>query len=846
MKTIFQTVLELSLFAAVLIPVLELFSRAFGKRYGVKWRYLLWMVLAVRLVLPVHAVLPDFLPRASAPAFTETAVQMTEQEEIPAPAVVPIQTADTVQVPKGEAVALPEALEEAEHTISPAEVFWEAAPVLWVLGMILFLSFQLLKYALFLKKLKRNRTACTDAEVLDVYYSLCREMGFKKRPQLFVCKDLPSPLCTGFLKQSIYIDFEEGAEAFSFILKHELVHCRRRDLWAKGLLLLAETVHFFNPLVHIMTRFAVRDMELSCDAAVMKDCGMEERKAYSLAIVSAVRRSLRKQTQLTTAFSGGKKDMKNRLDTIFDMTAKKRGLALFLAVLFVMVSGTAFLGCGNQQTATEEKKAEAVFHAPYTEEAVHALYEAKTEYIGKNTAVAKVLGALPLPDGIKSAGEGMELFTSEEPYGAKTFLEGSTDETGWAETHAMVFLSLVENAGFLSYDIRDDEGVTEFTFDRKDAQKYFGTKDLREFAETEESFAVFVGAMYRYFHEGMDAEALAALSPEEAQARMNGFLNGKRDFSAEWKQAEAAFEAIFDENFTTAEACTDGKAYRDFIALGDAARNYVMVEIATGLAGEEERTKTATLAAEELLGMSEPFGKDIAPWAWYERWVNTHSVIPETFGLDEKKYPVSMKEDYAVFAKDSKEQEEYFWNRTILTEDESIRAVYRVLEDSVTKEYQNEVSFFAPLVIQAEERENGKNGDTLTVYAVIFESTYAFLPFGEKEGAFVEGGGSVIPTRFDFKKEKGEWVLQNLTQTQDGSYYAPSIEEMCRDAENPKRVAKQMLLGNGDSVGNELLWQNILLYMKANGYDCPIYQLSYTPESQLNDIGRYAEVIPVL
>ena len=129
---------------------------------------------------------------------------------------------------------------------------------------------------------------------------------------------------------------------------------------------------------------------------------------------------------------------------------------------------------------------------------------------------------------------------------------------------------------------------------------------------------------------------------------------------------------------------------------------------------------------------------------------------------------------------------------------------------------------------------------------MIFESTYAFLPFGEKEGAFVEGGGSVIPTRFDFKKEKGEWVLQNLTQTQDGSYYAPSIEEMCRDAENPKRVAKQMLLGNGDSVGNELLWQNILLYMKANGYDCPIYQLSYTPESQLNDIGRYAEVIPVL
>ena len=61
MDAIFQSVWEMSLFAVPVILVLALCSKFLGKRYGAKWRYLLWLVVAVRLCIPVQLSLPDFM-----------------------------------------------------------------------------------------------------------------------------------------------------------------------------------------------------------------------------------------------------------------------------------------------------------------------------------------------------------------------------------------------------------------------------------------------------------------------------------------------------------------------------------------------------------------------------------------------------------------------------------------------------------------------------------------------------------------------------------------------------------------------------------------------------------------
>ena len=83
----------------------------------------------------------------------------------------------------------------------------------------------------------------------------------------------------GLLRPVIVLPPEVPEADLPLILRHELCHIRRRDLWYKGVMLLANAVHWFNPLVWRMAGQAGRDLELYCDEAVVEgqDSGFRRR-----------------------------------------------------------------------------------------------------------------------------------------------------------------------------------------------------------------------------------------------------------------------------------------------------------------------------------------------------------------------------------------------------------------------------------------------------------------------------------------------------------------------------------------------------------------------------------------
>lgn len=552
MDGIFHSVWEMSLFAIPVILILALCSNLLGKRYGAKWRYLVWLVVAVRLCVPMQLDLPGWmaLMQVEVPNVAVSMQEMRRGQDnflLEETQIVPIPV-ETI----AEMHTLQDLPVETEHKASEiiVDVFLSSPELVWMLGVVLFLAWQGWKYTNFRQMLKRVRRKVLDAAVLDTYYTLCRGMGIKKRPEIYFCGGLPSPLCVGFWKQEIYINSEDREKGdIHLILKHELTHCQRKDLWFKGILMLARAMHFFNPFVHWMAKLAEKDMELSCDLAVMENCGMAEREAYSMAILRTVKEAKSKNMQMSTAFSGGKEELQARFENIFDMTKKKRGIALFVAAALVVCGGTAFVGCAAPQE--EEETLSGVVYGEYTEELVHQLYEAKLQYIGDHVGVGKILGLLPMPDGVTNNSEGMELFTSEEPYGARRYLNWkntaetvyqfggeSYQDNRWYLIHGMIFLALVDNADYLEYGwkmrvIEDDEesyGFVSRRFDRESAKFYFGDKDLREFAADEETFRSFVFAINRYFYEGItmpeEIYNLMQLDSAAAQERMNDILSG--------------------------------------------------------------------------------------------------------------------------------------------------------------------------------------------------------------------------------------------------------------------------------------------------------------------------------
>ena len=860
MERMFQAILEISLFAIPVILVLALCANLLGKRYGAKWRYLIWLVVAVRLCVPIQLSLPG---RMEVMQIQVPSVQSGTREVLAQRTpdyFVPKETNEPIQQPSVERT---QAVSEEKNDIFD---FLLAYPyVLWLCGVLGFLAWQGWKYYDFRRMLKRSRRKIMDASVLDTYYSLCREMGMEKRPAIYFCEALPSPLCAGFFQTTVYLNSEEREPAeMRLILKHELTHCKRKDLWFKGILLLARALHFFNPFVHGMARLAEKDMELSCDLAVMADCGMAEREAYSMAILRTVRETKSKNMQMSTAFSGGKEELKMRFENIFDMTQKKRGIALFLAAALVVCGGTAFVGCAESETT--EKTLSGTVYGDYTEETVHELYAAKLQYIGDHIGVGKILGLLPLPEGVTHDSEGIELYTDKEPYGARRHLqwqsnakttytvdgESYTDDR-WMQIQGMIFLALVENAGDYGLslhhaDAADGQVVTSFIFDREQAKKYFGAQDLRDFASDEGTFRNFVLTINRYFYEGVSTPeqilALSQMDAAAAQERMQQMASG--DFLEKTKEGSLSYQMILADSLVgeiAAQKLTSSNPadylhctqYDELIKLGEPALRAFLSEFAEGSIGDDLEGYIKMSACQDILG--EHRDKDVlpTPTEWYYRiYTATDSTYCAffTYGdTDTTLYTKDLAKTYSMGGSDQ-------YSIVAAGRDERLRAVYTALSDRFNNySYAGyTTTIYAPLIEGIKE-----SGNKMQVFAVIFDSTYAMSR--TKEGyALFERGGSVVPSRLDFEKRNGKWILTDWTQAEDGSYYADSIKKMC-DGDNV--LAKKMISYDSDAC-QMLLWQNMIYYMKANYGEMklPIYFDSYMEEKNIKKISKFIDITP--
>ena len=877
MDAIFQNVWEMSLFAIPVILVFALLSNKLGKRYGAKWRYLLWLVIAVRLCIPVQINLPEPMMgmRMEVPSVQNGARAVLETKN---PEYLIRSDADK------------ELMKEMRETVSEAngymlhvdftvpddhdffDFFLAYPDVLWMIGVLSFLIWQGRKYSSFKKMLYRNRRKVMDAAVLDCFYTLCRELNIEKRPEIYFCEPLPSPLCVGFMHPAVYINSEDREEKdLRLILKHELIHCKRKDLWFKGILMLARALHFFNPFVHWMAKLAEKDMELSCDLAVMENCDLQEREAYSMAILRTVKEANSKNMRMSTAFSGGKEELKARFENIFDMTAKKRGIALFTAAALLVCGGTAFVGC----TAPEPKEMPEtrVVYGGYTERIVKDLYEAKLDYVGDASGVGKIFGLLPLPDGVTPNAEGMELFTDVTPYGVMRHLNwtpaGETSyqyegegymDARWSAIHGMIFLALVDNANYFEYVFHQGvegekpaygEGMIELASDREQMKRFFGEKDIREFAKDEETFMNFVSAINRYYYEGIDTPKeiydLMMLDDAAAQARMNDMLYGKEKaeliaetgiegVSMTYQMIRAdslAYYIANEQGLTSSNPLDyiDCMEYEQLVEIGEPALREFLATFAEGRAGNGLEAYIMMFACQDILGESRR--TDLTPAEWYRYYSMLDSTLAVNFAYDKIVYTPELEKEYSLGIKDVDE-----WSIIRAGEDERIKTVY----DAIERKYNakgiqlgHTVSMYAPYIHKIHEE-----GKRMQVFVTIFEQDYV-LNRTPKGYGFFERGGSVIPTRLDFEKQNGEWVLQEWTEAMDGSYYDDSIKEMCKGHFG---LASKMLDG-GDY--HMLMWQNIIYYMNAHygGMNIPVYVSSYTDTETLEKVGKYIRVVPM-
>lgn len=332
-EQIFTSVLEITLAISPIILILILASKVLSKIYSAKWRYWVWLVIAVRLLIPANLSFPNAPVTVSAPVknyqFTANAPSVITSSNttnaIVSPAVPSVSEASTINL-------------------------FDIAISVWVCGIVLFLLFHFFSYFIFLKKAKRWKTPLISTKATEILNEFSVSMNIHRHIPLYQCSEIDSPMMVGFFHPMILLPNQDFTnEQLQMILQHELIHFKRKDLWYKLLLLLANAVHWFNPFVYLAAKYAVCDLEIACDEEVLKNNSVNFRKEYGETMLNVMRHSMKRQTMLSTHFSPNKKTIKQRFASILDTKKKRKGIVtLCIAFIAVCIMGN-FVACHQKQ-----------------------------------------------------------------------------------------------------------------------------------------------------------------------------------------------------------------------------------------------------------------------------------------------------------------------------------------------------------------------------------------------------------------------------------------------------------------------------------------------------------------
>lgn len=343
-ERLFDTVLEISASVSAVVLIVFLLTPLLEKRFSAKWRYWIWLVLAVRLLIPVNFHMPQPVVQISMPQ-----------------RAIAVQTA--VQPQAGQNAAIPATRTPQTPMQTPFTVAGLLS-VVWLAGVAVFLLFRFSGYFAFLRMVRRWSRPVREPEIRELLQSQEKELGIRRGPVFLRCKRIPSPMMAGFFRPMLLLpETNYPPEELSLILKHELIHWKRRDVWYKLLLSAANAVHWFNPIIWLMARKAGENTELVCDSEVVKGFGTDYRRRYGETILSSVRRSKIHGTTFSTYFYGGAKTLKQRFANILDAGKKHRGIATFCVVVIVLGTLSAAVAC-NSKAITKSVSSSTLTSSP--------------------------------------------------------------------------------------------------------------------------------------------------------------------------------------------------------------------------------------------------------------------------------------------------------------------------------------------------------------------------------------------------------------------------------------------------------------------------------------------------
>ena len=306
-----------------LVILAVLLVRLLLRRLPKKYSYLLWSVVGIRMLLKLQ--LPSrfgllslwhyMTQQISGSQLLTAPKQLTNMQRLTDLQAGTQNLQPAEQLITGQTVTgATQGLSQAGSGLgSGVNQILQICMFIWIAGMIVLLLYGILSYF-----------KCRKMTVQAVHME----------GNIWECDHLTTPFVLGIVRPRIYIPFHLSAEEKPYILAHETYHIRRGDPIVRLLAFVLLTFYWINPFVWIAYFLMIRDMEMSCDEAVLLQLGTQIKKAYSNSLLTFA--TGRKQVTFSP-LAFGESGTSGRIKNILDFKKPKVWGSL-LAILAVILA----------------------------------------------------------------------------------------------------------------------------------------------------------------------------------------------------------------------------------------------------------------------------------------------------------------------------------------------------------------------------------------------------------------------------------------------------------------------------------------------------------------------------
>ena len=352
--TVFNYLLEAAVFGGLLILLLLAARRLLRGRLGSRAIYVAWLLVAVRLLVPLalpNPVMNELKPvrssnAAARPVADQIRMRLQDAAMEWGQSIDP-EIAD-MSISDGETEVTPAAL--VYHLGVYTSYGWTGKWLffLYLAGAAATAGRMLLQNLRFRRRWKQSLLDEPDGAIMAEYRQCCEALGVKRPPAVRLADPLPSACLVGFFRPVIAVSAVLPEQDMRLALRHELAHYRAGDNWWGLLRNMCCCVQWFNPLVWIGAWASRQDGELACDERVTRHMTTHERRAYAETLLrAAAKRTSPGLAVCATGMTVSGRRLQARITDILRRRAVRRGAVTVFAVMAVAVVIMAFCTAGT-------------------------------------------------------------------------------------------------------------------------------------------------------------------------------------------------------------------------------------------------------------------------------------------------------------------------------------------------------------------------------------------------------------------------------------------------------------------------------------------------------------------